>query len=95
MGWLKTIATCVRPLAKDDRTRIWHTMDTAPKKGRVLLWNHEAGVWASEYLNGEWPLFQWNGKVGLWHPKPYCWRHVPEGPRLDEWSLPVVAEAKG
>jgi len=94
MKWLNILATSFWPWSKDERTRVWHTMETAPSKGRILLWNHEVGVWSSECDKGEWPLFQRHGKTGCWYPRPYCWRDLPEGPKVDEWSLPVVAERK-
>ncbi len=33
----------------------WQTMETAPKDRRILVYNPAEGVYATRYLDGEWP----------------------------------------
>lgn len=58
----------------------WKPIQTAPESTRILLWNAAVGAYSSELIDGEWPLFIWNGMRGTWYPKPSHWMPLPAAP---------------
>ena len=78
----------------------WQPIETAPKKGRILVWNKYFGVYSSEYVEeyddsnaarskckvtwSGYPLGVAGGELGKWYCVPTLWRPLPPHPSQEE-----------
>ena len=65
------------------RENAWLPIESAPRQGRILVYNGFFGAYTIGFTDGQWPIFLSDGMRGNWYPVPSHWRPLP--------SLPIIA----
>lgn len=56
------------------------SIDTAPMSGDFLAFNAMIGWYRTRRTGDEFPLHGWDGKEGVWFPRPSHWMPLPARP---------------